>query len=139
MLGFPSYQNTSGYMPGLLQISPAYGVSMDPEELSQLDEMLDRIQSMSISDDKTSVYNQIGLKADNREIYTPPTTHLVATVEDLTDMLDYGEPSDMEEDACGPLEDTLTPVNTGRWTATSTYDVYMVDTPKSPPRRRRRR
>jgi hypothetical protein len=110
---------------------------MDPEELSKLDEMLDRIRSMSISDGKTSVYNQIGLKADDREIYAPPTTHLVATVDDLTDVLDYGEPSDMEKDA--DIDTTLPPVNTGRWTATSTYDVYMVDTPKSPPRRQRRR
>jgi hypothetical protein len=111
---------------------------MDPEELSQLDEMLDRIRSMSISDGKTSVYNQIGLKSDNREIYTPPTTHRVTTIDDLTNVLDYGEPSNMEEDADGPTDNTLPPVNTGRWTATSTYDVYMVDTPKSPPRRRRR-
>ena len=35
--------------------------------------------------------------------------------------------------------------NTGKWAATSTYDVYMVDTPKGdegdkePPKRRRRR
>jgi hypothetical protein len=111
---------------------------MDPEELSKLDEMLDRIRSMSISDGKTSVYNQIRLKADNREIYTPPTTHLVATIDDLTDVLDYGKPSDMEEDADDPIETTLPSVSAGKWTATSTYDVYMVDTPKSPPRRRRR-
>jgi hypothetical protein len=109
---------------------------MNPDELSHLNEMLDRIQSMSISDGKTSVYNQIGLKADDREIYIPPTTHLVATIDDLTDVLDYGEPSDMEEDADDPIETTLPSVSAGKWTATSTYDVYMVDTPKSPPRRR---
>jgi hypothetical protein len=41
-------------------------------------------------------------------------------------MLDYAseEADDMEEEDRAP-----TPVNTGRWTATSTYDVYMVDTP----------
>ena len=99
--------------------------------------MLDRIRRMSISDGKTSIYNQIGLKSDDREIYIPPTTHLVATVDDLTDVLDYGEPSDMEEDA--DIDTTLPLVNTGKWAATSTYDVYMVDTPKSPPRRQRRR
>jgi hypothetical protein len=60
-------------------------------------------------------------------------------IDDLTDVLDYGEPSDMEEDADDLTENTSPPVNTGRWTATPTYDVYMVDTPKSPPRRRRRR
>ena len=57
---------------------------MNPEELSHMNEMLDRIQSLSISDGKTSVYDKIRLKTDNQEIYVPPTTHLVATVDDLT-------------------------------------------------------
>ena len=62
---------------------------MNPEELSQLHEMLDYIQSLSISDGQTSVYDKIGLKADDQEIYVPPTTHLVAMINDLTDVLDY--------------------------------------------------
>ena len=90
--------------------------------------MLDRIQRMSFSDNKTSVYDQIRLKADDRAI--PPTTHLVATVHELTNVLDYSEATNMDEDADGPTENTSPLVNTGRWTATSTYDVYMVDTPK---------
>ena len=56
---------------------------MNSEELSHLNEMLDRIESMSISNGKTSVYDQTGLKADDQEIYVPPTTHLVITVDDL--------------------------------------------------------
>ena len=48
---------------------------------------------MYISNGKTSVYDHIGLKADDRKIYIPPTTHLVATIDDLTDVLDYGETS----------------------------------------------
>jgi hypothetical protein len=111
---------------------------MNPEELSHLNEMLDHIQSMSISNGKTTVYDQIGLKADDREIYIPPTTHLVTTIDDLTDVLDYGDATDMDEDADGPIKNTSHPVNMGRWTAMSTHDVYMVDTPKSPPRRRQR-
>ena len=97
--------------------------------------MLDRILSMSISDGKASVYDQIGLRADDQEICIPPTTHLVATIDNLTDVLDYDEATDTDEDVTGPTENTSPLVNTGRWTATSTYDVYMVDTPNSPPRR----
>ena len=61
--------------------------------------------------------------------------------DDLTDVLDYDEATEMDEDVDGPTETTSPPVNTGKWTATSTYDVYMVDTPKNPSihcRRRRR-
>lgn len=39
----------------------------------------------------------------------------------------------MDED--GPTKHTSPLINTSNWTATSTYDVYMVDTLKSPPRR----
>ena len=35
-----------------------------------------------------------------------PITYLVAMVEDLTDVLDYGEATDMDEDADGPTENT---------------------------------
>jgi hypothetical protein len=55
---------------------------MNPEELPHLNEMLDRIQSMSISDGKTLVYDQVKLKVDDREIYIPPITHLVTMVDD---------------------------------------------------------
>ena len=34
-------------------------------------------------------YTQHRLGAEIGEFYTPPNTHLIATVEDLTDMLDY--------------------------------------------------
>ena len=62
------------------------------------------------------------------EIRCPPTTHLVATVDDLTDILNFG-PEDidgMDHDAGDEQE----PPPTGRWTATSSYDIYMVDTSK---------
>ena len=70
----PHAENTLSYTPGILQVSPAYSQAMDSKELSHLNEMLDRIQSMSISDDKTLVFDKIGLKANDREIYIPPTT-----------------------------------------------------------------
>ena len=66
--------------------------------------------------------------ADDEEIRRPPTTHLVATVDDLTDMLDYdSEDIDGMDDDAGDKQE---PPPIGRWTATSSYDIYMVDTPK---------
>ena len=45
-------------------------------------------------------------------------------------MLDYGSEDidGMDDDA--DKEQGQNPPFTGRWTATSSYDVYMVDTPK---------
>lgn len=50
---------------------------------------------MSISYDLSLVHEM-----DHREFYIPPTTHLVATIEDLTDMLDNAseEAEDMDDD-----------------------------------------
>ena len=107
---------------------------MSPADLSLLNETLDRIQMMSITDGPSSVYDEhhgwpvLGL------CYIPPTTHLVDTIEDLTDMLDYAseEAEDMDEDIEIMPYTVASPTtpNMGKWTATSTYDVYMVDTPK---------
>ena len=73
---------------------------------------------------------QPGLGAESGEFYILPTTHFIATIEDLTDMLDYdSEDIDGMEDDAGE-EQAQKPLLTGRWTATSSYDVYMVDTPK---------
>ena len=61
----------------------------------------------------------------------PTRTHFIATVEDLTDMLDYRtEDIDGMDDDAGD-EEVQNPSFTGRWMATSSYDVYMVDTPKN--------
>ena len=66
--------------------------------------------------------------ADDEEIHRPPTTHLVATVDDLTDMLDFdSEDIDGMDDDAG---DEQEPLPTGHWTPTSSHGVYMVDTPK---------
>ena len=57
-----------------------------------------------------------------------PTTHFVATIDDLTNMLDYdSEDIDGMDDDAG---DDQEPAPTGHWKATSTHDVYMVDIPK---------
>lgn len=42
---------------------------MDPIDLSLLNGILARIQAMGITDNQSSVYDQIGLKAVDREIY----------------------------------------------------------------------
>ena len=66
--------------------------------------------------------------ADDEEIRCPPTTHLVATVDDLTDMLDFdSEDIDGLDDHAGDEEE---PAPIGHWKATSPYDIYMMDTPK---------
>ena len=67
-------------------ISPANNQVMDLVDLSHLNEVLDRIQNLAIS---SLVYDQIGCKADDREIYIPPSIHLVAMVKDLTNVLNY--------------------------------------------------
>ena len=73
-------------------------------------------------------YGQDGWDADDEEIQSPPTTHFVATVDDLTDMLDFDSKDidGMDDDAGDDQE----PVPTGHWKATSSYDIYMVDIPK---------
>ena len=90
--------------------------------------MLNSLRSLSLSGDPWPNYVRLEWEADDEEIRSPPTTHLIATVNDLTDMLDFdSEDIDgMDDDAVGAEE----PPPTGRWTSTSSYDVYMVDTPK---------
>ena len=91
--------------------------------------MLKSLRSLSLDGDTRPHCIWFELEADG-EFCSPPTTHLVGTVEDLTDLLDYAsedfEGMDLEAYAD---PDQTRPV-TGRWTATSSYDVYMVDTPK---------
>ena len=71
---------------------------------------------------------QDGWDADDEEIQNPPTTHFVATVDNLTDTLDYdSEDIDGMDDDAG---DDQEPAPTGLWKATSIHDIYMVDTPK---------
>ena len=59
---------------------------------------------------------------DDEKIQSVPTTHFVATVDDLTDMLDFdSEDIDGIDDDAGEEQE---PPPTGRWTATSSYDIY---------------
>jgi hypothetical protein len=144
---------------GLGQVVITERSSADPQTLIQpslLNETLDLIQSLAITEVSPPNYAQLELGAESREFYIPPTTHLIATVEDLTDMLDYTSEDIDGMDDNVEAEPGQNPPITGRWMATSTYDVYMVDTPEKkdddgtqdpdeekpfdePPKRRRQR
>ena len=84
-----------------------------------------------MAEDSQLSYIRLELGADDGEFCFPPATHFIATVEDLTDTLDYGsEDIDGMDDDADEEQNQNLPF-TGRWTATSSYDVYMVDTPKT--------
>ena len=90
--------------------------------------ILSSLKYLSLSREPWPDSGQDGWDADDEEIQSPPTTHLVATVDDLTDMLDYdSEDIDGMDDDAG---DDQEPAPTGHWKATSSYDIYMVDIPK---------
>ena len=95
---------------------------------SPLGDVLNSLRSLSLSEDSWPNYVRLEWEADDEEIRSPPTTHLIATVDDLTDMLDFGsEDIDGMDDDAGEEQE---PPPTGRLIATSSYDIYMVDTPK---------
>ena len=92
--------------------------------------MLNSLKNLSLAEDSQPNYIRLELGADGGEFFFPPATHFIATVEDLADELDYdSEDIDGMDDDAGEEEDQNPPF-TGRWMATSSYDVYMVDEPK---------
>ena len=84
--------------------------------------------SLSLSGDSWPNYVRLEWESGDEEIRFPPTTHLIATVDDFTDVLNFDSKDidDIDDDAGAEQE----PPPTGRWTTTSSYDIYMVDTPK---------
>ena len=68
---------TSQVIKNSLHVGSESAEQMDPMELSSLNELLDRIAALGVSTD----YDRIGLKPDQREIYSPPVTHEIAVVE----------------------------------------------------------
>ena len=91
--------------------------------------MLNSLRSLSLSGDSWPNYVRLEWEADNEEIRSPLTTHLIATVDDLTDVLDFdSEDIDGMDTDEGDDEE---PEPTRPWKATSSYDIYMVDTPKA--------
>ena len=56
---------------------------------SPFGDILSSLKCLSLSGEPWPDCGQDGWDADDEEIQSPPTTHLVATVDDLTDMLDF--------------------------------------------------
>ena len=56
---------------------------------SPFGDVLNSLRSLSLSGEPWLNYVRLEWDVDNEEIRCPPTTHLVATVDDLTDMLDF--------------------------------------------------
>ena len=73
-------------------------------------DILNSLRSHSLSGEPWPDYGQQDWDANDGEIRRPPTTHLIATVEDSTDMLDFdSEDIDgMDDDAGGEEEPTPT-------------------------------
>ena len=101
--------------------------SADIFQHSPLGDVLNSLRSLSLSGDPWPNYVRLEWEADD-EIRSPPTTHLIATVDDLTDTLDLDSKDidGMDDDA----EDDQEPAPIGHWKATSSYNIYMVDIPK---------
>jgi hypothetical protein len=60
------------------RIGLEHSEKMDPADVPSLNELLDCIAALGLSTD----YDRIGLKPNQREINSPPITHLVAVVEE---------------------------------------------------------
>ena len=56
---------------------------------SPFGDILNSLKHLLLSGEPWPDFGQDGWHADDDEIQSPPTTHFVATVDDLTDMLDY--------------------------------------------------
>ena len=64
--------------------------------------------------------NRIGMWTAKK--FDAPTTHLIATVDDSTDMLDFdSEDIDGMDDNAG---DEQQPLPTGHWMPTSSHDIH---------------
>ena len=97
-------------------------------EHSPFGDILNSLRSLSLSGESWPNYVRQDWDADDEEIRRPPTTHLVAIVDDWTDMLDFNSKDiDGMDDDVGDEQET---VPTRRWTATSPHDIYIMDTPK---------
>ena len=102
--------------------------SADIFQHSPFGDILNSLRSLSLSGESWPNYVWQDWDADDEETRRPPTTHFVATVDDLTDMLDFdSEDIDGMDTDAGDDQD---PVPLGHWKATSSYDIYVVDIPK---------
>ena len=82
--------------------------STDILQHSPFCDILNSLRSLSLSGESWLNYVRQDWDADDEEIRRPPTTHLVATVDDLTDMLDFdSEDIDGMDDDTGVEEESL--------------------------------
>ena len=86
-------------------------------------DVLNSLKNLSLAGDSQPNYVRFELEADNGEFRFPPATHFIATVNDLTDVLDYGSKGIESMDDDADKEQGQDPPFNGRWTATSSYDV----------------
>ena len=63
--------------------------STDIFQHSPFGDVLNSLRSLSLSGEPWPNYVRLEWDVDDEEIRCPPTTHLVATIDDLTDMLDF--------------------------------------------------
>ena len=63
--------------------------SADIFQHSPLGDALNSLRSLSLSGDPWPNYVWLEWEANDEEIRCPPTTHLIAIIDDLTDMLDF--------------------------------------------------
>ena len=80
--------------PAPLPIKPDWAPVMeftaaDVFQHSRFADILNSLKSLSLSGEPWPNYDQHGWDADDEEIRSPPTTHFVATINNLTDMLDF--------------------------------------------------
>ena len=68
---------------------------------SPLGDVLNSLKNLSLAGDSQPNYVRFELEADDGEFRFPPATHYIATVEDLTEMLDYDSKDidSMDDDA----------------------------------------
>ena len=96
-------------------------IAADIFQHSPFGDMLNSLKSLSLSGDSWPNYVRLEWEAGDKGIRCPPTTHFIATVDDLTDVLDFDSEdiNDVDDDVGEEQE----PPPTGRWTATSSYDT----------------
>ena len=87
----------------------------DSATLAMLNKVLDRIQKMTIQEDLPSAFSHRPFEAYNREFCVPPTTHLVATIDDLTNMRDYNSENAeyMDEEDVATANADVAPLSRG--------------------------
>ena len=105
--------------PAPLPIKPDWAPVMeftaaDVFQHSPFGDILNSLKSLSLSGEPEPNYDQHGWDADDEEIRSPPATHFIATVEDLTDMLDYSSEDIVRTDDDADEEQGQNPPLTGR-------------------------